>query len=101
MNHVLKCNCSMAEKLREVVPVQGVDWVNLIRVELKQGESVRSHNHPEHTALYYPEDCEPISITPTAGLIIYLPPGTQHAVPAVSKQRTSVALLVQEPKAHT
>jgi quercetin dioxygenase-like cupin family protein len=94
MNNVIKCDCKLADVLRAAIPVDGYDFKNMIQVHLKKGESVRSHYHTDHTALYYPADCEPIRITPTAGMIIYLPPGTQHAVPKVTKERVSVAMLV-------
>ena len=73
----------------------GYDFKNLIMVHLKPGENVRAHEHADHTALYYPADSDPITITPTAGMIIYLPPGTPHVVPPVKSERVSVAMLVE------
>lgn len=96
MNKVLYCKCALSKILREAIPVKGLDFVNMIQVQLKPGENIRAHSHTEHTALYYPADSEAITIVPTAGMIIYMPPGTQHAVPKVTKERVSVAMLVQE-----
>lgn len=94
MNHVLQCNCRLAVDLRGAIPVEGIDYKNIIEVHLKPGESVKLHDHKDHTALYYPAAAEPITITPIAGMIIYLPPGTPHAVPAVTNERVSIAMLV-------
>lgn len=99
MNHDLKCNCKLAEVMRSVVPVEGIDFKNLIMVELEPGERIGRHKHAYHTVLHYPADAAPITIEPTAGMIIYLPPGTQHEVPRVSKNRVSVAMLVEPQKA--
>jgi quercetin dioxygenase-like cupin family protein len=95
MNHILKCNCKLAEVLRSAIPIDGDAFKNMILVHLKPGDSVRSHSHTDHTALYYPAAAEPITITPTAGMIIYLPPGTQHKVSKVNNERVSVAMLVE------
>lgn len=95
MNQILKCNCKLKDVLRDAIPVEGRDFVRMIQVHLKAGEFVIDHKHSEHVAIYYPADAEPVTVWPTAGMIIYLPPGTQHAVPKIYGDRVSVAMLVE------
>ncbi len=90
----LDCNCKLAELMRSVVPEPGVDIAGHLLVQLKAGERVGRHEHKEHTVLYYPADSAPIVVTPVAGMVIYLPPGTPHAVPTVEGDRLSVAMLI-------
>lgn len=100
MNHAITCNCKLAGKLatlmRSTIPVEGIDFTNLIMVDLKAGERIGRHTHKFHTALYYPADTEPILVEPVAGMIIYLPPGTPHSVPTVNESRASMAMLVKQ-----
>lgn len=96
VNKILHCDCKLRSLLRGAIPIDGRDYLNMIQVHLKPGENIRAHAHPEHTALYYPADCEAVTICPTAGMIIYMPPGTVHGVPAVTEERVSVAMLVME-----
>ena len=98
INHHLKCECALAEIMRSVVPVKGIDFEKLMHVHLKKGDSIDEHQHDVyHTALYYPADTAPVVVTPTAGMIIYLPPGTPHGVPLALDRRDSVAMLVEDP----
>ena len=96
MNEILKCNCKLAEVMRGAIPVDGRDFVRMLKVHLEPGQGVSDHNHAEHIALYYPAAAEPIVVTPLAGMIIYLPPGTPHTVPKVKGERVSVAMLVDD-----
>ena len=95
MNHILDCKCKLAEVMRTTIPLAGIDFKNMIMVDLKAGEHIGNHAHTYHTALYYPADAAPIVVTPLAGMIIYLPPGTPHAVPKVDAPRISVGMLVE------
>lgn len=94
-NYTLNCHCKLAEIMRNVVPVAGVEFEKLVLVDMKPGDRIGTHAHQGHTVLYYPSDAAPIVVTPTEGMIIYLPPGTKHEVPKVSYQRVSVAMLVE------
>lgn len=80
--------------MRGVVPGPSTDIKGMLLVHLDPGERVGLHQHKEHTVLYYPADSAPIVVTPVAGMIIYLPPGTPHAVPTVDGERVSVAMLI-------
>ena len=95
MNTILTCSCKLADVLRSVVPVPGIDFDRMVLVNLKPGESVSAHQHSHHTALYYPADSAPLLVTPIAGMIIYLPPGTPHEVSKVNDDRLSVAMIVE------
>ncbi len=86
---------ALAAAMRAGVPKKGEDWDKFIAVLLKPGENIKAHKHVYHTVLYYPESCEPIVFTPTAGAILYLPPGTKHSVPVVKDARLSAAMLVK------
>ncbi len=66
-------------------------------VRLQPGERIGPHKHVYHTMLYYPEPAEPVVITPQPGTLLYLPPGTQHEVPAVKRERVSIAMLIEKP----
>lgn len=85
----------LAAAMRAGVPRKGEDWDKFIAVLLKPGENIKAHKHVYHTVLYYPEDCEPVVFEPTAGAILYLPPGTVHSVPQVKDARLSAAMLVK------
>ena len=87
--------------MRRACPVPGEEWDKLLTVWLNPGEEVKEHAHKRHAVLYYPEDCDPIYIDaelvkPTAGTVLYLPPGTLHTVPPVTRRRLSVAMLVSD-----
>ncbi len=86
---------SLAAAMRKAVPRDGTAWDKFIAVLLKPKENIKAHKHVYHTVLYYPEDCEPVVFTPTAGAILYLPPGTVHSVPPVKNARLSAAMLVE------
>lgn len=81
--------------MRSVVPVPGIDFERAILVELQPGERVGKHQHTQHTVLYYPADAAPVTVTPIAGMVIYLPPGTPHLVEKGDDARLSVAMLVE------
>ena len=88
------CDC-LAEMMRRACPKIGGDWVKFMGVLLgPSGKGIEPHQHPEHTVLYFPEDCGPVTVTPKAGSMLYLPPGTEHSVAAVAEPRLSVAMLV-------
>jgi len=95
MNKNIKCNCDLAMYIRGFFPVPGFDFRKLILVELKPGESVAKHEHHGHTVLFYPEAVEPVIITPSAGMMVYIPPHTKHEVPAVESDRMSIAMIVE------
>ena len=95
MNYPLTCKCKLADLLRSVIPVTGIDFSKMIVVDLAKGERVGRHTHAYHTALYYPSDASPITVEPIAGMVIYMPPGTPHAVPAATEKRVSLAMLVE------
>ncbi len=86
---------ALAAAMRAGIPRDGQAWDKFIAVLLKVGENVKAHKHVYHTALYYPESCDPIIFTPTDGAIVYLPPGTKHEVPPVKTARLSAAMLVK------
>lgn len=62
-------------------------------VGMNKGDRIGPHAHAHHLVLYYPVQAGPIILTPEAGTMLYLPPGTQHEVPVVKKDRLSVAML--------
>ena len=80
--------------MRGVVPCPGGNCKKMLLVQLGPGERIGRHRHKEHTVLYYPADASEIVVTPVAGMIIYLPPGTPHLVPGGTNDRLSVAMLV-------
>ncbi len=94
VNIKLDCNCKLAEHMRGFVPVPGDSYENLLLVNMKKGDRISPHKHVYHTVLYYPEDSEPVVVTPTAGMMIYLPANTLHEVPVTTKPRQSIAMLV-------
>jgi len=83
--------------MRRFIPIEGDDYKKLIVVNLKRGDSVAEHQHEGHAVLYYPEGGDAVMVKPVAGMMIYLPPGTRHAVPTVSGDRVSVAMIVENP----
>ena len=95
MNRILECNCKLRDVLRDAIPVQGRDFVRMVAIHLQPGEGVIEHKHAEHVAIYYPADAEPVTVNPIAGMVLYLPPGTPHAVPKVKGERVSMAMLVE------
>ena len=96
LNKIIKAGeqDALALKLRRAFPFPGSDYDKFMTVTLEPGECVPIHHHQRHTILYYPGYAEPVIITPRMGTIIYLPPLTDHEVPAVTQQRHSVAMLV-------
>ncbi len=96
MNHRLHCTCKLAQLMRDVVPLPGTTYQKMILVDLEPGESVPMHAHAEHTVLYYPySSLDPIVVWPQAGMMVYLPPGTEHEVEPVREQRKSIAMIVE------
>jgi uncharacterized RmlC-like cupin family protein len=77
------------------VPDVDTDYDKLLLVHLNKGARVGKHAHKEHTVLYYPSGGSDVVVSPSAGMIIYLPPHTAHYVPPVSADRLSVAMLVE------
>ena len=67
-------------------------------VELAPGGVIKPHKHAHHLVMYYPEEAEPIHITPQPGTMLYLPPGTIHQVPRVQKRRISIAMLFDKER---
>ena len=97
MNHKLRCtpdDCQVAAAMRGFCPVPDRIFKKFILVELESGDTVAEHQHPEHTVLFYPKDSSPVMIQPTAGTMIYLPPGTLHSVPPPGKNRLSLAMII-------
>lgn len=86
----------LAALMRNACPITGDSWSKFMRVELKAGDTIPAHEHRRHTVLYYPQAADPIIVTPGAGSLVYLSPGTTHAVPNVDRQRISFAMLVDE-----
>ena len=80
-NYHLKCQCQLAELIRGFVPVNGIDYEKLMIVTMNKGDSIDNHQHAEHTVLFFPENADPVVVTPTAGMMIWLPPGTLHEYP--------------------
>ena len=79
-------------RMMAACPVQGEPYKFMI-VNLDPGGVIKAHKHKHHAVLYYPEVAEPVIITPQPGTMLYLPPGTIHQVPRVSRQRISIAML--------
>ena len=95
-NRKINCTCQLAEQMRAFVPLSGCEFRKLMLVELQPGERVAEHQHSGHTVLYYPDNCGPVTIEPTRGMMIYLPPMTLHSVPIVESNRASIAMVVDE-----
>ena len=95
-NHIVKCTCKLAQLLRDFAPVPGDDYRHLVVVELKPGETIKTHQHRHHTVVYYPVDASPITIQPRAGMLVYLPPDTPHNVPATAAPRVSLAMIIDD-----
>jgi len=76
--------------------VSGHSWVKFLRVEMNAGDHIAPHEHRRHTVLYYPQAADPVIVTPGAGCLVYLSPGTTHEVPKVDRPRVSFAMLVDE-----
>ena len=91
------CDC-LAKMMRDACPKMGGDWMKFMAVLLSPGSAIKPHKHRQHTVLYFPKDCPAVTITPTAGTMLYLPIGTKHAVALVEEPRLSVAMLIEEPK---
>ncbi len=91
---LIRGNETFAEFLRSKFPIPGDEWDKYIAVLLSPGEKITTHAHKRHTMLYYPEDCDPVLITPKAGTMVYLPCDTFHEVPKVQRARLSMAMLV-------
>ena len=86
----------LARLMRHACPVEGHSWSKFLRVELGPGDTIPAHEHRRHTVLYYPQAADPVIVTPGAGSLVYLSPGTTHAVPLVDRPRVSYAMLVDE-----
>ena len=84
----------LAHLMRHHCPVKGDSWVKFLRVEMQAGDHIAAHEHRRHTVLYYPQAADPIIVTPGAGCIVYLSPGTTHEVLTVDRPRISYAMLV-------
>ena len=91
---LVRGNESTAEWLRKKCPIPGEEWDKYIAVLLSPGEKITTHAHKRHTVLFYPEDADPVTITPKAGTVLYLPVDTFHSVAPVERARLSVAMLV-------
>ena len=90
----INCTCELAQLLRRFAPITGNEYRALILVELKPGETLKDHNHKHHTIVCYPVDASPITIHPKAGMLLYMPPGTEHDVPASDSARVSIAMVI-------
>ena len=84
--------------MRSACPTTGTDWHKFMAVELEPGGVIKPHKHAHHTVLYYPEEAEPVIVTPQPGTLLYLPPGTLHQVPRVQRRRVSYAMLMDKEK---
>ena len=87
-----------AGMMRHACPLDGIEWYKFMTVRMQAGERIGPHKHVYHTVLYYPEPAEPVTVTPQPGTILYLPPGTLHTVPAVKRERVSIAMLIEKEK---
>ena len=92
-----ECTC-VADMMRRACPQLGGDWMNFLAVMLKPGSNIKSHKHIQHTVLYYPEDCAEVTLKPSAGTMLYLPPGVEHSVQAIKEPRLSIAMLIEDRK---
>jgi len=86
------------ERMRAACPVHGEGWYKFMEVTLKAGENIKAHKHKHHLVMYYPEEAEPIIITPEPGTMLYLPPGTLHEVRPTQRPRLSIAMLIDVEK---
>ena len=84
----------LAKVMRALCPLPGTTYSKYMSVTLAPGRGIEEHKHKQYTVLYYPAACEPVIVTPTAGLILCLPPDTLHQVLPVKTERKSVAMLV-------
>ena len=84
----------LAKVMRILCPLPGTSYSKYMTVTLEPPRGIEPHKHKEYTILYYPAACEPVVVTPTAGLIMCLPPDTIHEVLPVTAKRLSVAMLV-------
>ena len=84
--------------MRKACPALGGDWMSFLAVMLKEGSNIKTHKHIQHTVLYYPEDCAEVVLKPSAGTMLYLPPGVEHGVTAVKEPRLSIAMLIEDKK---
>ena len=96
-NHNIKCNCKLAEMMRAGCPLPGTNYRKMIMVSMEKGDSIAEHSHKGGTVLYYPMDSSIIQFEPSAGTIIYLPPGVKHTVPPVLSDRISFAMIIDPP----
>lgn len=95
--------------MRHLVPVPGDSWYAWVDVVIRHGESRSRHSHLEWAALYYEQPGDPPAalvvvsddgvkqrIEPQLGMVVVMPPNTQHYVePSESwVHRVSHALLV-------
>ncbi len=87
-----------AERMRAACPTSGQDWYKFMVVNLEPGKNIKQHKHKHHLVMYYPKPADPIIIHPMAGTMLYLPPGTLHEVPPVSRGRISIAMLMDIEK---
>ncbi len=94
VNKVVHDDPDLARLMRHACPLSGNDWTKFMRVELIRGDTIPPHEHRRHTVLYYPQAADPIIVTPCAGALVYLSPGTTHAVPVVDRPRVSYAMLI-------
>ncbi len=85
----------LAKVMRLLCPVPGSEYSTFMSVHLDPPKGVAVHKHGQHTVLFYPASCDPLIVTPQAGMMIYLPPDTLHEVPPVKSQRLSIAMLVE------
>ena len=72
--------------------------MSFLAVMMQPGKNIKSHKHIQHTVLYYPDDCGEVTLKPSAGTMLYLPPGVEHGVQAVKEPRLSIAMLIEEKK---
>jgi len=85
----------MVSKMLRAFPLEvAADIFKFMQVDLSPGQNIKAHKHAHHAVLYYPDNADPVIVTPEAGTMIYMPPGTVHEVPAVLTARTSIAMLV-------
>jgi hypothetical protein len=82
--------------MRAACPVPGDAWWKYMSVEVDPGGYIKSHKHRQHLVMYYPDEAEPIIVTPQPGTMLYLPVGTYHEVPPVKRLRFSRAMLIED-----
>ena len=86
----------LAKVMRAFCPLPTDDYIKYMTVKVLPGKEVAEHKHGEHTVIFYPATCDPLIVTPQAGMMLYLPPDTPHKVPIVTHERLSVAMLVTD-----